>query len=197
MPWAPGAGEHDLHLSKFYRVDGLDLNAGFLTLARQKNPAGEYFHADMTGFSLGRKYDAVLCLFSSIGYVKTVGNLRKSLACFRDHLNDNGVIIIEPWFTPETWTAGRVHMSTVDSADLKLCRMNISEVMGTVSFFTFHYLVGTPEGVEHFNEQHELGLFKVGEMKEAFATENLEVEHDPSWLSGRGLYVGKKKAENR
>ncbi|HEV2171306.1 MAG TPA: class I SAM-dependent methyltransferase, partial [Candidatus Binatus sp.] len=69
---ACGTGEHDKFLKQHYAVDGIDLNENYLAAARAKNPAGTYTLADMTGFDLSKRYDAVTCLFSAIGYVKTV-----------------------------------------------------------------------------------------------------------------------------
>lgn len=194
---ACGTGEHCLHLSRHYSVDGLDINGDFVAIAAQKNPAGHYYQADMTAFSLGKKFDAVLCLFSSIGYVRTLDNLRRSLCCFRDHLEKDGVILVEPWFTPDTWRPGTLHMMPVEAPGLKLCRMSISEQKERLSFFTLHYLVGTSEGVRHFTEYHELGLFTIEEMKEAFRSAGLTVEYDSTGLSGRGLYVGRSVCPSR
>ena len=37
--------------------------------------------------------------------------------------------------------------------------MSVSERRGNMSVMDMHYLVGTPTGVEHFIERHELALF--------------------------------------
>jgi hypothetical protein len=55
---------------------------------------------------------------------------------------------------------------------------------------TFHYLVATPDGVEHFTEDHVVGMFRHEQYVEAFRAAGLEVDHDPEGLMGRGLYVG-------
>jgi hypothetical protein len=70
--------------------------------------------------------------------------------------------------------------------------MSISESQGRLSFFVFHYLVGTPEGITYFTERHELGLFTQEEYLQAFHSAGLEVSHDPEGLDGRGLYIGLK-----
>ena len=85
---ACGTGVHGLHLSRYYEVDGIDLNAGFLVSARERNPRGYYSEGDMRDFSLDRMYDIVVCLFSSIGYVRTLDNVRKTLVRCREHLTD-------------------------------------------------------------------------------------------------------------
>jgi hypothetical protein len=175
-------------------VDGLDIHEDFVRAAAAKNPAGEYFRADMTDFDLGKNYDVILCLFSSIGYARTIGNVVQTLRCFERHLNEDGIVVVEPWFTPDTWNPdGRVHLLTAETPKGKICRMNISEQEGTLSIIDFHYLVGTASGVEHFTERHENGLFSVNEMKEAFAMARLAVTHDETGLTGRGLYIARKR----
>jgi SAM-dependent methyltransferase len=190
---ACGTAEHDRYLAQAYRVDGLDINEDFIRAAASKNPRGEYFCADMTDFDLGKSYDVILCLFSSIGYARTMGRVVQSLCCFERHLNADGIVVVEPWFTPETWNPdGRVHLLTAETPEGKICRMNISQEEEGISVIDFHYLVGTASGVEHFTERHELGLFSVNEMKEAFAVAHFAVRHDETGLTGRGLYIARK-----
>jgi hypothetical protein len=108
------------------------------------------------------------------------------------HLLPGGVLIVEPWFTPEQWKPGKVHALFVDQPNLKISRMNISEVEGNISFFIFHYTIGTAQGIEYFTERHELGLFTHEEYLEAFQKIGLEVIHESEGLDGRGLYIGLK-----
>ena len=190
---ACGTGEHDRFLMADYRVDGIDLNPEFIRIAKSKNPSGNYSVEDMISFDLRKGYDVLVCLFSSIGYVQTIKNLHLTLASFYRHLNDGGLMLVEPWFTPEAWNEGVLHTTTVDEDQFKVCRMNITEVReGPVSFFTFHYLVGTGKGVAHFTEDHTLGLFTSEEMKEAFATAGLTVQYDDQGIAGRGLYIAQR-----
>lgn len=188
---ACGTAEHDRYWAQHYEVDGLDFQEEFLVIARTKNPEGSYFQQDMTDFDLEKKYDVVLCLFSSIGYVKTLDKVTETLKCFREHINEDGLILVEPWFTPDTWRKpGNVYMLTAESEDTKICRMNLGgERQGNLSILNFHYLVGTPEGVQHYTEHHELGLFPIEEMCNAFEEAELQVEYDEQGISGRGLYL--------
>jgi len=55
-----------------------------------------------------------------------------------------------------------------------------------------YFCVGSKDGVEHFTEYHELGIFSIKEMKNAFKSADLEVDYDPKGISGRGLYIGRK-----
>ena len=79
----------------------------------------------------------------------------------------------------------------VDEPDLKIARVGAVEVEGNVSRMDMHYLVGTPERVDHFTERHELTLLTDEEMLAALRAPGLDVEHDPDGgPMGRGLYVG-------
>lgn len=187
---ACGTGEHIKYL-KDYDIDGLDINSEFIDIAKEKNRRGNYFLCDMTDFHIGKKYDVLMCLFSSIGYVLTIENVVKTFVCFREHLNDGGIIMVEPWFTPDTWHTGKIHMATVEREGLKICRMNISETYDRVSVFAFHYLIGTGDGIEYFTERHEAGLFTVEEMKQAFSMAGLKAEYEEQGVSGRGLYIAR------
>ncbi len=190
---ACGTAEHDRFLAAHYQVDGLDINPEFIEIAARKNPQCHYYLADMTGFDLGQPYDIILCLFSSIGYVRTLENVVKALGSFKAHLAVGGVLLVEPWFTPQTWkTHTPAHMLTGETAEGKVCRMNVSDQEGLMSILDFHYLVGTPERVTHFTERHELGLFTVEEMLSAFTEAGLAVRYEPEGLTGRGLYIARR-----
>ena len=189
---ACGTGIHLGYLKNYFDCEGLDLDQKMLDAAQMKMPELKFHQGNMLDFDLGKQFDVVTCLFSSIGYVKTVPNLKKAVSNMCRHLKPGGVLVIEPWFTPEDWHPGKVHATFVDEPELKLARINTSGQEGLLSFFVFHYLVGTPEGVEHFEERHELGLFTIDEYKLALSDNDLDVVHDPDWLNFRGLYLGLK-----
>ncbi len=186
---ACGTGKHLGFLSRHYRVEGLDLDPGLLEVARRENPDLVFHQGDMTSFELGRQFDVVTCLFSSIGYAKTLAKMRQTIKTLSRHLRPGGVLLVEPWFTPEEYRPGMLGAHFVDEPELKIARMSISEVIGGVSVLDFHYLVGTPQGVEHFTERHELGLFTREEHLQALADAGLEAIYDPEGLMGRGLYI--------
>jgi SAM-dependent methyltransferase len=191
---ACGTGEHHKHLSAAFIIDGMDFEAAFLEIARPKNPKGQYFKGDMKDFSTGKKYDVVLCLFSSIGYLRDEAEIVKALRCFKEHLNPGGVMMVEPWFTRETWKDGKAHMITYDKDGLKICRMNRSSSAGKFSLIDFHYLVGSDEkDVYYFTERHELRMSSKEEMLNAFDEAGLEVRYEEKGLTGRGMYYAYKK----
>lgn len=189
---ACGTGAHAQPLSKHYTVEGLDVDAKMLTIAQRKYPALKFHHASMVDFDLGKPFEVITCLFSSIGYVRTKSALRKTLKNMSHHLVSGGVLLVEPWFTPTEWKPGFVHTIHVNKPELKITRMSFSGRKGNISSLEFHYLVGTPKGVEHFTEQHELGLFTHEDYIQAFQSAGLKTSHHKKGLDGRGLYIGVK-----
>jgi SAM-dependent methyltransferase len=186
---ACGTGAHLEHLTG-YEVEGLDLDPEMLGVARERLPNVPLHEGDMVDFDLGKRFDAVVCMFSSIGYVRTAERLRSAVASMARHLEPGGVLVVEPWLSPEVWVDRHVGAVFVDQPELKIARMNVGEREGNLSIFEFEYLVGTPNGLERFNERHELGLFTVEQYLEAFRAAGLEVDHDPEGPMGRGLYIG-------
>jgi len=186
---ACGTGEHARFLKEHYAVDGVDINENYLRAARLKNPAGNYTRADMTDFDLGRTYDVVTCLFSAIGRVTTFERLERAIACMARHVRPGGVLIVEPWFTPDQWNPGSLFVHVGEIGAAKVCRMSLSGRDGDVSILLYHYLRGTPEGIEHYTERLELGLFTRDEMTWAFESVRTAVRYDSEGLIGRGLYL--------
>ena len=192
---ACGTGEHARLLTEAhgFAVDGLDLDPAFVRIARSKLPngGGTVYEGDMTSFALPRRYDAVLCLFSSIGYVRTLENVARTLERFRAHLADGGVVIVEPWFPPDRLEPGRVSVNTAEASGLTVCRMAHVEVDGRLSRLHFEYLIGRPAGIERASEVHELGLFTTDELLDCFRRAGLAAEYDAAGPSGRGLFVAR------
>jgi len=88
----------------------------------------------------------------------------------------------------------------VDQPDLKIARVNVAAVEGKISVIDFHYLVGTPQGVDSFVERHELALFRLDEYEQAFRLAGLDLERLPEGLAGggeRGLLLGQFSGEQR
>lgn len=188
---ACGTGRHIECLRGRYAVEGLDICPELLEDARRRNPGVVFHEGDMTAFDLGRRFDAVICLFSAIGYAGSIEGLRAAIRRMAAHLAHGGVLVIEPWFTPEEWRPDTAHGVFVDEPDLKIARVNTSKVSGRMSVLDMHYLIGTTEGTEHLVEHHELALFEREEMEEAFHLAGLGVRLDPLGLTGRGLYIGR------
>ena len=192
---ACGTGSHIPFLLPHYILEGLDIEAGMLVVARDKFPDVLFHEADMVDFQLGKQFDVITCLFSAIGYVHPTKNLQEAIANMADHLYPGGVLIVEPWIHPEEWRVGHPSATFVDLPDIKIARMAVSQREGNMAVMDMHHTVCTTEGVEHFVEVHQLYLYSHEEYMGAFQAAGLETYHDPTGLIGRGLYVGVKRED--
>ena len=128
----------------------------------------------MRSFDLGRRFDVITCLFSSIGYMKSPADLRDGVINMARHLQPGGVLIIEPWLTEETWTPGGIHRALCRQAGFQNRADDHDSSKGRMSVFEWHMLIGTPDGIEYLTQKHELFLFSDAEYIEAINAAGLD-----------------------
>lgn len=174
----------------FAAMEGLDLDPNLLAIARGRLPGVPLHEGDMTTFDLDRRFDVVTCLFSSIAYVRTADRMRDAIARMAAHLEPGGVLLVEPWFSVESYWTGTITANHVDDPDLKISWMYVSERREHLSVLDIHYMVGTPDGIETFSEVHEMGLFAPEEYAAAMRDVGLRHEYDERGFFGRGLHLG-------
>jgi hypothetical protein len=145
----------------------------------------------MTSFRLGRRYDAVICMFSSIGYVRTLDRVQAALTCFREHLAPGGIVVVEPWFGPGVLDPAKVTHNTGEANGVRVSRASRIEIEGSLSRLYFDYEIADAAGTRRVSEVHELGLFTEAELLDAFRGAGLLADYDRPGLTGRGLYVAR------
>ncbi len=185
---ACGTGVHLQHLQASFDCEGLDLSPEMIKIATDRLPGTPLHVADMTEFHLDRHFDAIVCLFSSVGHLVTTDRLKAAISNMARHLNADGVLLIEPWIDPARWVVGQVGLDTYEDEEIKLARLSVSEPVDR-GRMVMDWLVGTRFGVQRLREEHEMGWFTHTEYVAAFTDAGLRVDHDPSGPAARGLYV--------
>ena len=192
---ACGTGTHLGHLSAWFRCTGFDKNLGMLEVARRKVPDVPLFEADMCDFRIDEPVRALLCLFSSIGYVHTEDRLRMAARSFAAALVPGGTLVLEPWLTREDCAPGHPSMHTYQDDDLKLCRQAVTVVEGEMSKFDMHWLVARRDGeVAHFVEHPERRLSPRETIRSALEAAGFEARFEPEGLMPRrGLWLARRR----
>lgn len=192
-----GSGKYLENLRTVFECEGLDLSDGFLDIARRRCPGLPIHKGNMIDFDLGRRFDAISCLFLAIAYVGSLDNLERAVASMAKHLDPGGVLLFEPWVYPENFWEQRLTSEYVEEPERKIARMFIARREGRLSVYDIHYLVGTPSGIEYFIEREELGLFTHEEYMGAIEKAGLLATYDSSAglfdAHNIGMYRGIKR----
>lgn len=166
---ACGTGAHLVHLrSTFDEVEGVELSGAMADRARRRLPDVPIHTGDMRTFDLGRTFDAVVGLFSSIGYTRTPEDLARALARMTAHLVPGGVLVVDGWYEPDAWRTGYVTPDAAHDEDRAVARVSRSLRVGRTSVLDQTWLIATAEGVDTVVERHELGLFTAAEVEAGF-----------------------------
>ncbi|MBT9589057.1 class I SAM-dependent methyltransferase [bacterium] len=184
-----GTGRHLEHLLEHFECHGLDLQPELLEVARRRLSATPLYEGDMADFSAPGPFDLLTCFFGSVGYLGSQERLTQAATHWADLLKPGGWLALETWIQPEEFRAGRVMATFVDEPDFKLTRMAVSCATGTLYDTDFHYLLATPQGVEHFSERHQLRMYTHAEYRSALEGAGFVCNWEPD-LGIRGMYLG-------
>lgn len=192
---ACGSGRHLAHFAARFRCSGFDLNEPMIEAARRRVPGSVDLHVgDLRTIELGRRFDAVTCLFSSIGYVRPLEQMRVAVANLARHLDRGGVLVVEPWITPEAWEEDRSFgLEVEEDGDGRLVRMTRSWRTGSTTVFDMHYLWGSPAEIVHTAEHHLVELYTFDQYRTAMEDAGCDAEVDEEGLIGRGLVIGVRR----
>lgn len=192
---ACGTGLHDQYLSRWFQLEGLDLDPAMLAIARTRLPEITFYQGDMTNFDLGidHRYDVVTCLFSAIGHITTLEGLHRAVATMAHHLTLGGVLLIEPWLTPDNWKPNHFSLDAVDEPDFKLARLTRSRREGRITHLEMRHYIVSANGFESITEHHELALYAIEEYLGAMRAAGLGSWFEPTGISsnGRGILIGR------
>lgn len=190
-----GTGLHlQQWVGRFDEVEGADVDPAMLEVAREHLGDRVPLHvADYTEFDLGRTYDAVTCMFSSIGYAHTPDRLDAAIASMGRHLNPGGVLVVEPWLLPHMVQPPFIRTHVAEADDMVALRSTRHLAPGdtSVTDMEFAYLVTTADGSKVLTERHVMGLFTADRYVEAFASAGLDAEFlEGATELNRGLVIG-------
>lgn len=190
---ACGTGLHLNYLKDEYNVAGLDINTEMIQLAKDQNPDIPIYKGDMRTFKLHRKFDVIICLFSSITHCETINGLNQTLCNLYDHLNENGICIIEPFITPDKWVDGKIGIRTYESENKKISMIDIAKRIGSVVNREIAYTYAHGNSIEQFKECYSFPIFSEQQYINSFESAGFNVSYLINGLiTNRGMYIGQK-----
>jgi len=98
---ACGSGNHSIKLAEYgYQIIATDISEESINIARNKNSHNNlrFELLDMLKPAELGKFDVIICLFDSIGYLLTNHAIRNLFNYVRQALNPHGLFIYEYWY---------------------------------------------------------------------------------------------------
>jgi SAM-dependent methyltransferase len=191
---ACGTGAHlATFQTLFDHVEGLELATPMREVAAKRLPGVRLHAADMRRFDLGRTFDAVVCMFTAIGYLPTVPDMRAAIACMARHLRPGGILVVEPWWFPDRFVDNYVAGDLGREGEVTVARISHSTRRGRHTRMDVRFLVGNPAGVTAFDEIDVLTLFTLEEYLAAFSDAGCPARHLPISWTARGVFVGHRQ----
>lgn len=177
---------------------GVDLSADMLEIAASRlADRVRLVQGDLRTLDLGRRFELVTCLFSSIGHVADEHELDAGVAAMAAHVDDGGLLVIEPWLTPDRVDPdGRQDVEVARAEDGVAARVSRSQRDGEVLVLDFAWAVTTPTGVATHEERYRMPLFTSERYLAAVERAGLVARwHDDvaGFSAGRGLLVGRRE----
>lgn len=188
---ACGTGAHlAAFATRLEHVEGLEIASAMRDRAARRLPSVELHAGDMRDFRIGRQFDAVTCLFTSVNYVREVSEMRAAIRRMAAHLVPGGVLFVEPWWFPEKFLDGYVGGDLVREEGRTIARVSHSTLAGRATRLEVRWVIGDSTGIREFTEVEHLMLFAEDEYRAAFEEAGCDVEFHEGWLTGRGLFTG-------
>jgi SAM-dependent methyltransferase len=189
-----GAGVFDHAFKKHFRVTGVDISPGMLEVARKLNPEVTYHEGDMRSFELHEAFDAV-AIPDSIGYMTTVGDLRKALRTAAGHVKPGGILLVVAHTKEEFRENNFAYSGSQGDVDVTVFENNhIPDPAGTTYEATIVYLIRRSGALQIVTDRHTIGIFSLdvwhqllGELR--LHVEELRMDHQyDAYLLGEGEY---------
>jgi SAM-dependent methyltransferase len=90
-----GTGSILARLDSIPELTGVDRSPEMLAVARTKVPRARLLEADMKSFSLGERFDVVICVFDSLNHLLFFGDWESMFDAVHQHLVDGGLFIFD------------------------------------------------------------------------------------------------------
>jgi ubiquinone/menaquinone biosynthesis C-methylase UbiE len=192
---ACGTGLHLKHLKDDFSCTGVDASTVMVKIARKNAKGVTFKQADMRKLKLGKQFDVITCLLSSIGYVKTAVNLEKTIRNFAKHLTKGGLVLIEPSNANSVYVKGEPRITAYDGKEAKIVRINVTKVRQVSAVLSMHILIAERgKDARYFIDKHELGLFGINNTLKIMNAAGLKSKYLKNGLMpGRELLIGIKK----
>jgi trans-aconitate methyltransferase len=193
-----GGGNNASHLKAWYALTLVDRSPAMLAVSRALNPECEHIQGDMRIIRLGRLYDAVF-IHDAIMYMTTEADLRRAMTTAYVHCREDGVAILVPdctreTFRPETRHGGHDAPGRGGRRGLRYLDWTYDPDESDTTYLSdFAYLLRDADGrVRVLHDRHVMGLFGRDVWRHLLGETGFAV-HSVLDGYGREVFIGTKR----
>ncbi len=188
------------HLAAFGRsvpeVAGVEPHPAMRAAATGRPGVPPVTDADMRTMDLGRPFDAVTCLFASVGYLPGPTDLTAALGRMAAHLAPGGALAVEPPLAPDALAPPARQVTRVERDGTILERVTTARRDGSVLRIRFELVLRRPGAPpERAVEEHPVRLFTDAELDAALAAAGLAGRLERGDAPPRRLIVARRVAD--
>jgi SAM-dependent methyltransferase len=185
-----GTGRHLAWLQGRYDISGVDPEESMLELARARVPDGHFAVGSFHDIGLRAHFDVICSFGGAIGYCQSFSELRQACEAMVERLAPAGLLVIEPWLSPENFIVGRTVFDQYSSTEINIARMYVSQRQDGHSVFDMKYLVALNGKIFAYDDVHTLSLFTDEQYRECLESCGVELHDEAAREFGYGLFVG-------
>ncbi|MBI2043103.1 methyltransferase domain-containing protein [Candidatus Pacearchaeota archaeon] len=177
-----GTGLHEKEFSRRgYDMMGLDLSGEMIEIASERNPKCKFVVGDMSDFCLNEKFDAIISMFSAMGYLTENQQIEGFFNSVKKHLKENGLLVLDVW--NGLGVMNELPISREKSAkigNLKIVRRSFPDLDSKNHINKVRFNVKIFDGeklIEEYDENHKVRFFFPQELKKYLEDAGFELLH--------------------
>ncbi len=184
---ACGTGRHAHELALLgFRVTGSDISANMVAAARERakslNLSIDFHNESFQNCDrIGRKYDAVIAMFSAIDYLNDYSDFARTLKNIRGLLREDGLFIFDFWNGNAVLKShSPVRIKRVEKEDEAVIRISNTSIdaISQIATINFDFMVLKAGNVlREFSELHSMRYYFPQEMTDLLAANGFNVVH--------------------
>lgn len=198
-----GTGAHLREMSHWFpRTIGVDASPRMCRLASCASPRSSVLRADMADLPAvfrengTDRVDVVMSLTSTVAYAATFEELCGLVQGFADLLAPGGLLVLDPWWTPEQFDRQRVVADEVFAGPAdSVSRMTACRVEGHAVEHRSEYLLTRGASTLPRGHSQRLHLYSRDQYLASLTAAGLHASHTslPGGFAHRGLFTGRNQ----
>jgi SAM-dependent methyltransferase len=176
LEFGSGTGAHADYLTKYgYKIDGIEISETMHEIACKKDTLVSHL-GDITKYSTGKTYDAVVSLFHVMNYQTSDNQIQSVFSNASKHLNPGGIFLFDFWFTPAVYSISpSCRVKKMSNKDIHVTRIAEPQIDACNNIVEVKYDIFVEnkknKDIAFIEEVHQMRPFGINELK-AFAENN-------------------------